>query len=103
MLNQPLHNFHNLLQPGEAKSADEILKERFADVGRNPEAFSAIKYVGTKTLSDNTNFKQLFETVIELTNDTSVRSRRPIGVVYDVLNVRVYLCISHANFKQTKM
>jgi hypothetical protein len=46
--------------------------------------------VGTKTLSDNTNFQQLFQTVIELTNDTSVRSRRPIGVIYDVLNVRVH-------------
>ena len=75
---------------GETKSADEILKERFADVGRNPQAFSSIKYVGTKTLNNNTSFQELFQTVIELTNDTSVRSRRPIAVIYDVLNVRVY-------------
>ena len=72
---------------GETKSADEILKERFADVGHNPQAFSSIKYVGTKTSSGNTNFQLLFQAVIELTSDTSVRSRRPIGVIYNVLNV----------------
>ena len=27
---------------------------------------------------------------MDLANDTSVRSRRPIGVIFDVLNVSIY-------------
>lgn len=77
------------LPTGESVSANEILKERFAEVGQDPQAFSSIKYVGTKTLRDSTNFQHLLKTVVELTNDTSVRSRRPIGVIYSVLNVRI--------------
>ena len=76
------------LYTGETKSADELLKQRFAAVKQDPQAFSSIKYVGTKTLNDSTDFQALFRTVIELTNDSSVRSRRPLGVIYDVLNVR---------------
>ena len=72
-----------------SKSADEILKKRFADVGHHPQAFSCIKYVGTKSVHNSTSFRELLQTVIELTNDTSVRSQREIGVVYDVLNVSV--------------
>ncbi|XP_028417682.1 zinc finger FYVE domain-containing protein 1-like [Dendronephthya gigantea] len=71
---------------GETKSADELLKQRFAAVKQDPQAFSSIKYVGTKTLNHSTDFQALFKTVIELTNDLSVRSRRPLGVIYDVLN-----------------
>lgn len=74
----------------ECKSADELLKERFADGGRLPQAFSSIKYVGTKTPNKCTDFKGLFQTVMDLANDTSVRSRRPIGVIFDVLNVSIY-------------
>ena len=72
----------------EFKSADELLKERFSDIGQIPQAFSSIKYVGTKTSNNaNTDFAPLLETVLELTNDTSVRSRRGLDVIYDILNV----------------
>lgn len=67
-------------------SSDELLQKSFADVGQYPQAFSSIKYVGTRT-KKQTDFTVLFQTVTELANNTSVRSRRKLVVIYDVLNV----------------
>lgn len=83
---------------GESISADEILRQRFEDVGRNPEAFSSIKYVGTKTNHNcPTDFQELHKAVVELANDNSVRSRRSLAVVYNVLCVRTYVAIMITN------
>lgn len=69
------------------KSPDEIIKERFADVGRVPQAFSSIQYLGTRTESPPTDFKELKQTVKECLANSSVRSSRSPAVIYKALMV----------------
>lgn len=71
------------------KSPDEILKERFADVGRVPYAFSSIKYLGTRTVSPPTDFTQLIQAVKESLANSSVRSSRSPAVIFKALMVIV--------------
>lgn len=71
------------------KSPDEILKERFADVGRVPHAFSSIKYLGTRTVSPPTDFTQLIQAVKESLANSSVRSSRSPAVIFKALMVIV--------------
>lgn len=68
-----------------AKSPDEILKERFADVGRFPRAFSSIKYVGTRTTTPPTDFTELKRAVRNGLANSSVRSLRSPAVIYKAL------------------
>lgn len=67
------------------KCPDEILKERFSDVGRFPHAFSSIKYVGTRTLSPPTDFSELKKAVTDGLTTSSVRSWRSPAVIYKAL------------------
>ena len=69
------------------KSPDEILKERFADVGRVPHAFSSIKYLGTRTESPPTDFTELKQAVKECLANSSVRSSRSPAVIHKALMV----------------
>ena len=64
-----------------------MIKERFIDVGRVPQAFSSIKYIGTKTESAPTNFRELKKTVIDCLADNSVRSSRSPAIIYKSLVV----------------
>lgn len=76
----------NEANPSEnLKSPDEILKERFANVGRVPHAFSSIKYLGTRTETPPTNFKGLKQAVKGCLGDSSVRSSRSPTVIYKAL------------------
>ena len=81
------------------KSPDEIIKERFADVGRVPHAFSSIKYLGTRTESPPTDFQELKKTVKECLANSSVRSSRSPAVIYKALMVRFndVLLLMHVN------
>lgn len=67
------------------KSPDEILKERFANIGRIPHAFSSIKYLGTRTETPPTNFRGLKQAVKECLVDSSVRLSRSPTIIYKAL------------------
>lgn len=75
------------------KCPDEILKERFSDVGRFPHAFSSIKYVGTRTLSPPTDFSELKKAVTDGLTTSSVRSWRSPAVIYKALMVIIVTLI----------
>ncbi|XP_073247617.1 zinc finger FYVE domain-containing protein 1-like [Porites lutea] len=78
-------NETSLSETRSVKSPDEILKERFADVGRVPYAFSSIKYLGTRTVSPPTDFTQLIQAVKESLANSSVRSSRSPAVIFKAL------------------
>lgn len=82
-----IYNFAASLETTNVKSPDEIIKERFADVGRVPQAFSSIKYLGTRTESPPTDFTELKQTVKECLANSSVRSSRSPAVIYKALMV----------------
>ena len=82
-----MNNLFTSLETTIVKSSDEIIKERFADVGRVPHAFSSIKYLGTRTVSPPTDFKELKKTVKECLANSSVRSSRSPAVIYKALMV----------------
>ncbi|XP_065661273.1 zinc finger FYVE domain-containing protein 1 [Hydra vulgaris] len=67
------------------QTPEDILRENFANIKRSPSAFSSISYVGTKTQAQPTNFSTLFKEVQKHLNNSSVRSPRPISVIYNAL------------------
>lgn len=76
-----------ILETINTKSPDEILKERFVDVGRIPHAFSSIKYVGTRTTVPPTDFTELKQAVRDGLANSSVRSSRSPVIIYKALTV----------------
>lgn len=67
------------------KSPEEILRENFSNIGRNPSAFSSISYVGTRTQSQPTDFSLLLKEVRVHLKNNAVRSARPVSVIFNVL------------------
>jgi len=67
------------------KTPDEILRENFANIGRNPSAFSSISYVGTRTQSQPTDFSELLGGIQTQLKNSSVRSPRPAAIIFDAL------------------
>ncbi|KAJ7371035.1 Zinc finger FYVE domain-containing protein 1 [Desmophyllum pertusum] len=78
-------NETNPSETANVKSPDEIIKERFADVGRVPHAFSSIKYLGTRTESPPTDFTELKQATRECLANSSVRSSRSPAIIYKAL------------------
>lgn len=80
------------------KSPDVILKERFADVGRVPHAFSSISYLGTRTSTPPTDFTELKQAVRDGLANSSVRSSRSPAIIYKALMVIItdlfYIAVS---------
>ena len=70
------------------KAPDEILRENFANIGRNPSAFSSISYIGTRTQSQPTDFSELLKTVQRQLKNSSVRSPRNASIIFEALVVR---------------
>ena len=66
-----------------------MLREAFKKINMSTEGFNSICYVGTKTSTPPTNFSALKSKVAQLLSDTSVRSPRTPGVIFDALDVRV--------------
>lgn len=71
---------------GERK-AEDILRKRFHELERTIDAFSDIKYVGTRTRVLPTDFKQLTETIRQQLNNNSIRAQRRPEIVYQSLKV----------------
>ncbi|XP_037029785.1 zinc finger FYVE domain-containing protein 1-like isoform X1 [Bradysia coprophila] len=73
------------------KSAEDILRERFAAKNSNIDAFSSIRYVGVQTSVPPTNYTFLTIALNAELNNTTVRSRRQPEVVFkalDALNMK---------------
>jgi len=67
------------------KSPEDILRENFSNIGRNPSAFSSISYVGTQTKSHPTSFSTLLKEVQNHLRNSSVRSSRSVSVIFNAL------------------
>lgn len=71
----------------KSKSAEDILRRRFAKLGLEIDAFSSIKYIGQQTLNNVIYYLPLrFAIGTELSN-TTVRSARKPCLVYNMLNM----------------
>ncbi|KAL0969148.1 hypothetical protein UPYG_G00223150 [Umbra pygmaea] len=68
-----------------SESVDRLLLERFRKLGRFPEAFSSIKYQGTRTLSPPTDFGGLQRTLEQLLDSNATRSPRSPVVIFKAL------------------
>ncbi|XP_033125854.1 zinc finger FYVE domain-containing protein 1-like [Anneissia japonica] len=77
----------DILGFGCEKSADVLLRERFEKMKLNMRAFSSIHYVGTRTDKPPTNFKILRDRLKEHIKDNTVRSPRPVSVMFAALKV----------------
>lgn len=74
------------LAAGEgAKSAVEELKKRFGDSKRSIDAFSDLQYIGIQTVGLPTCFDGLRATVKKVMDNSTVRSARPVEVIFQAL------------------
>ncbi|XP_077537244.1 zinc finger FYVE domain-containing protein 1-like isoform X2 [Haemaphysalis longicornis] len=69
------------------RSPVEELKFRFGQTGQNFDAFSALEYVGIRTKSLPTCFDGLRAAVVRTIENSSVRSARPVEVVFEALKL----------------
>lgn len=75
----------NQLPGNLQKTPEDILRENFSNIGRNPSAFSSISYVGTQTQSQPTSFSTLLKEVQNHLKNSSVRSPRSVAVIFNAL------------------
>lgn len=77
------------------KAADTILQERFKEHGFSMDAFSGIQYIGTQTVNTPTDFSKMKKAVTDVIENSSVRSYRPVSVIYQALKVGVVVIGIH--------
>lgn len=70
-------------------TAEDILRQNFADLRLNCEEFSSIKYIGVKKTRDNqeTSFDRLRAEIQKELESSNVRSARKAKYVYLMLKV----------------
>uniref|UniRef100_A0A1B6E4F3 FYVE-type domain-containing protein n=1 Tax=Clastoptera arizonana TaxID=38151 RepID=A0A1B6E4F3_9HEMI len=67
------------------ESAEDILRQRFAQLHLEMEAFSSVKYIGVQTLNPPTNFSPLRSAIRAELENTTVRSPRSPHLVFNTL------------------
>ena len=72
-----------------AKSPEDILRENFVNMKRDPSAFSSISYLGTQTVTPPTYFKGLLAVIEGHLKNSTVRSARSLPVIFNALMVRM--------------
>lgn len=75
------------LQASLTESAEDFLRNRFAQSKLEIEAFSSLRYVGIQTLTPPTDFSDLRAAMQSELENTTVRSARQPNVVYHTLKV----------------
>ncbi|XP_048829854.1 zinc finger FYVE domain-containing protein 1 isoform X2 [Brienomyrus brachyistius] len=70
-------------KPGE--TAERLLQERFRKLGRFPEAFSSVRYCGTRTFNPPTDFSGLLHSLEQQLDNSTTRSPRSPLVVFKAL------------------
>lgn len=69
------------------KSPEDILRERFAEMNIDLEAFSSLRYVGIQTQQPPTDYS-LIKNALQLEiENTAVRSPRQPGVIFKAIDV----------------
>lgn len=77
--------FKNSKISGGNRSANELLRERFAALDCDMSAFSSIHYVGTRTNGGRTDFSGLIRHVRQEIGNRTVRSPRSPKVILNML------------------
>lgn len=72
-----------------SESPEDILRARFAEQRLEIDAFSSLKYIGIRTQSSHTSFKELRNAIQLELEDTKVRSARHPKIIYQTLKVRL--------------
>nr|CAH7745543.1 unnamed protein product [Callosobruchus chinensis] len=67
---------------GVTQSAEDILQATFAQLNISYDAFSFIKYLGIKTGTSSTSFKELKTVIMDKLDSTEIRSRRDAKYIY---------------------
>ncbi|XP_050302992.1 zinc finger FYVE domain-containing protein 1-like isoform X2 [Anthonomus grandis grandis] len=79
-----LDNIHDSASVNQ--SAEDILRQMFANLDMNCDSFSFIKYVGVKTsLKARTSFESLKSEIIKQLESTEIRSPRDVKIIYRML------------------
>lgn len=81
------------LDEDDSISPEEIIQKRFSEMKLSISSFSALEYVGTRTLSPPTDFIPLKKRIFELLKNDSVRSPRTAPVILASLLVSYYLLL----------
>lgn len=71
----------------DGKTPEDQLKECFRVLSLSVDAFSALEYVGVRTLTPPTSFKKLQKSVMQHLSNSSIRSARKPSVIYSALKV----------------
>ena len=66
---------------------EDVIRKRFNAMDLSTEAFSAFEYVGIRTLHPPTDFTTLYTTVHRHLTNSTVRSARTPGVIFNSLKV----------------
>eukprot|EP00794_Sanderia_malayensis_P020377 gene20377-22386_t len=69
------------------KSPEDILRQNFSNVNRDPQAFSSITYLGTRTKTPPTNFTGLLTSIEMHLKNSTVRSPRSLPIIFNALTL----------------
>ena len=67
--------------------AEDLLRARFSSMGQSVKSFSSVQYVGTQTQTSPTDFSDLFKSVCDHLQNSTVRSSRTPDVIFKTLQV----------------
>lgn len=81
-----INNYLKLFS-ASTESVEDILRTYFAGSKLKTEAFSSLRYIGTQTRGEATNFSELRDVLRSELNNTSVRSARQTDIVFQALKV----------------
>ena len=91
MCMQFLPGYHTLLFHRTVNSPEDIIRENFVNVKRDPHAFSSIGYLGTRTSTPPTDFSGLLASVEMHLKNSTVRSPRSLNVIFNALLVSLII------------
>lgn len=72
------------------ESPEDVLRNRFAEMKLEMEAFSSLRYIGVQTTRE-TDFSDLKQAVKSELENTTVRSPRQPAIVFQTLKVGFFL------------
>lgn len=71
------------------KSPEDILRERFAEMNIDLEAFSSLRYIGIQTKQAPTDYSAIRNALQLEIENTAVRSARPPDVIFKAIDVNI--------------
>lgn len=83
--------FFLCFQTAVDKSPEDILRERFAEMNIDLEAFSSLRYIGIQTKQAPTDYSVIRNALLLEIENTAVRSPRQPDVIFKAIDVIIYL------------